>query len=414
MARKVLLVCHDFPPNQGIGGRRWAKFAKGLAAKDVQVFVLKARPIEQNVASPWSQDVEHPLINIEEFRRTYPEEVSHPKKGLIQKFKYRSAIKKLMSTVKGTIYDIAVYGKEAVQTEAARIIVENDIEHVIVTGAPFNLFHYIAELKTQMPELKILVDYRDPWITAKNYGMANLDESRMLFEKEKQQYIFENVDFVSCPNEFLLKEIRDTALSPDKIKAEFISLPHSYDPYDIAPLSTSSADSAIPTTVYGGAIYVGLNTILDQVHDWLKKLRSTNAELAGQVKMEFYTPDHKALDEYTSDPGFVAHPSVGKKLFDRIGSAHTAAIFLSDHNKDFLTTKFFEILPLQKPMLVFGPRGHAADFVEENSLGKYIGDFQTFEKVLSDIHNGEFMVPNYDFTQHSLPTVTQSLMSRFL
>ena len=40
MSKKVLLVCYEFPPNTGIGGRKWAFLAKYLVREDIELHVL--------------------------------------------------------------------------------------------------------------------------------------------------------------------------------------------------------------------------------------------------------------------------------------------------------------------------------------------------------------------------------------
>ena len=47
--KKILLICWDFPPNNGIGGRRWAKLIKYLAKSDVECHVMKCDAILFNV-----------------------------------------------------------------------------------------------------------------------------------------------------------------------------------------------------------------------------------------------------------------------------------------------------------------------------------------------------------------------------
>ena len=58
----VLLVSYTFPPYKGIGGRRWAKFAKALARRGHPVHVIHSAGADSLKGSLWSADVEHPNI----------------------------------------------------------------------------------------------------------------------------------------------------------------------------------------------------------------------------------------------------------------------------------------------------------------------------------------------------------------
>ena len=54
----LIIVCYNFPPFPGIGGRRWAKFAKFLARKGHTVHVISARPYPGQSPSAWTDEVE--------------------------------------------------------------------------------------------------------------------------------------------------------------------------------------------------------------------------------------------------------------------------------------------------------------------------------------------------------------------
>ena len=61
--KNILLVCFSFPPFPGIGGRRWAKFAKYLSKQNVNVHVLAAKN-EPGTISEWDHDVKSEKIKI--------------------------------------------------------------------------------------------------------------------------------------------------------------------------------------------------------------------------------------------------------------------------------------------------------------------------------------------------------------
>ena len=91
--KSILLVNFDFPPNYGIGGRRWAKLAKGMAMQDVHIDVIKADPISTAKISPWQSDTLSEKINIHSLPRPVLSEwISHPHKSIVGKIKYRLAL----------------------------------------------------------------------------------------------------------------------------------------------------------------------------------------------------------------------------------------------------------------------------------------------------------------------------------
>ena len=120
-AKPILLACYDFPPNKGIGGRRWAKFAKGLVSRGYLIHVIKAHPVSSSKNSGWTEDISEGIV-VHSLPRSYPKVVSEGPKTLIDKFKYRWEINRLQRREKGTIYDIASGWKDSFLEKASEVI----------------------------------------------------------------------------------------------------------------------------------------------------------------------------------------------------------------------------------------------------------------------------------------------------
>ncbi|MDP4827825.1 MAG: hypothetical protein NWR73_09065 [Flavobacteriales bacterium] len=414
MPKTMLIACFDFPPNEGIGGRRWAKLAKGLAGAGWQVHVIKANPAGNSQTSGWDDDANSDGIIVHSLPRTYPESVSHPKGSVIDKIRYRLAIRKLKKIEQGTIYDIAIGWKDAFQKKAIELIEQHQITAVAATGAPFNLLYYATQLKETFPNLKVLCDYRDPWLTAQNYGMKGLEKSRMDAETKKQEYIFKNADWVTCPNDFLLQEIKDTAI--EKPRAQFRSLTHFYDPDDLVNyLNGTETKGEKIRIIYGGAIYMGIEGTLKSLNSGLNHLKVSNQELYHRLEIRFYTPHVQHAHIFAEHPCVAFSPTIGKKFFTELRQSHAAMIFLADHNKNYLTTKFFEYLPFKVPLLYFGENGFVAKFIAENNLGIYVQHPSAelppaLEKVSTS--NSNFN-QNFEASQFSLEQKAHELIKLF-
>lgn len=404
---KVLLACFDFPPNEGIGGRRWAKFAKALANKGVEVFVIKADPI--NAGSSWQKDVEHDKIKVHSLPRVYPQIISKTPGSVIGKIKYKLALRKLQSECKGTIYDIAHGFEDSFRQKSIQLIDSHDIKHVIATGAPFNLIYFASKLK-EVRDVKLLVDYRDPWITAQNYGMAHLEESRMIEEKRKQDYVFEHADIISSPNEFMLDEIKESSDTPEGAKATFVSLPHFFDQADLDQYLAPSPPPSKTRIVYGGALYMGLQAHLKPFAEWLNQAKQKRPELYENVQFDIYTPHREHVGDLSTH--VTSHAPIGKGFMKELSQSSAALIFLAEHNKDFLTTKFFELIPFGKPLLFVGAEGYASKFITEKGLGRVINSFDSLVQVLEELESGELELnSDYNFSNHELAHIGEQLIS---
>ena len=404
---KILLACFDFPPNEGIGGRRWAKFAKSLAVKGVVVHVIKANPV--TIGSGWQKDVEHPNIKIHSIARSYPKSISHPSGSILGKIKYHLALKKLQLDCKGTIYDIANGFEDAFRQKALQIIDSHKIEHLVATGAPFNLIYYAARLK-EIRDFKLLVDYRDPWITAQNYGMANLDSTRMVEEKRKHDYVIEHADIITCPNEFLLKEIKESSDKSELSKARFEALPHFFDQDDLeAYLQPQPAPDGV-RIVYGGALYLGLKPFIDPFSSWLSTLREKENQLYSKLTIDLFTPHSNHVGSLEDHANI--HSPIGKEFMSELAQSSAAIILLAEHNKDFLTTKFFELIPFGKPLIFVGAQGFAAQFIEKNGLGKTVDSYESLAHIIKELKSDSFPLSReYDISNHELSHVGDQLIS---
>jgi hypothetical protein len=395
MAETFIIACFDFPPNSGIGGRRWAKFAKALAAMGHHVHVIKADPVSGDQPSGWMDELNHSHITIHSLPRVYPREISHGPRNLGEKLKYRINIRRLRRKENGTLYDVAIGWEKSFAQKASHLIENLHVTAILATGAPFNLLYYAAKVKQKYPHVHLLADYRDPWINAPNYGMRTLTAAQLQAEIAKQDFIFKHADVVTCPNEFLLDEIKSTAtITP---KARFEALAHSYDVDDVSAYLDSNRTNLAPqqiNLVYGGSLYLGLENEFALLSNAMLRYKAQNSTPA---QLRIFTP-HAQYKPHFSAIGAQLHFSdvIGKGIFKEVNQAAAIIIFLADHNKDYLTTKFFEFLPFRKPLMYFGPKGHVAQFIESNRLGSIINNVEDFERMVHDLATGTYRF-NSDF-----------------
>ena len=105
MEKKLLIICYVYPPDKGVGGRRWSKFAKQLAKDGNKVFVITATPDEKGNFS--TQDIDG--VRVKRLKSPYPKILRYMKKmNLWHKIKYRLAWRYYENTRKGNIYDPSI------------------------------------------------------------------------------------------------------------------------------------------------------------------------------------------------------------------------------------------------------------------------------------------------------------------
>ena len=159
----LLLISHTFPPYKGIGGRRWAKFAKALARMGHPVHVIHSAGAEALKGSLWTEDIAQPGITVQPLPHRYPTVLfKRPLTSLMEKVSYRLWKMILPRITKGNWLDQSILWRTQLLREAGSLIEQHGIRWMLITGAPFRLFHYGVELKRRHG-VQLLCDLRDPW-----------------------------------------------------------------------------------------------------------------------------------------------------------------------------------------------------------------------------------------------------------
>ena len=410
---KILICCFDFPPNNGIGGRRWAKFAKELAVQGTQVYVIKADAIPNQIESPWTKDVAHPNIHVTSLRRTSLLTQRKRKSYLgkiIGRIRYQLAIRLTKMIESGTIYDGAVGWAPKFKAQAKRLIEKENITVVFATGAPFNLLYFAAQLKLEIGHFRLISDYRDPWIHAKNYGMEGLKPGRLKAEQAKESCVIDNSDYIISPAKDILDQIRKDHPMADSSK--FVEIPHCFDLDDIVSFSPPSLrrPSATLRFVYGGAIYIGLDPYLQGLDKSIKEFYRKFREYP-PVEFTFYTPDYLNWKEkFDHQSCFTFHDQVGSLIHQEISYADGVLIMLAEHNKNFFTTKFFDFLPYNKPYIFVGAQGKVSEYIRREKLGFPLVNSDDLENLTERINKVTLHRSNTEVLQtHSLHRRCQQL-----
>jgi len=367
MGKHLLVVAHHFPPYPGIGGRRWAKFAKYLAQKGYVVHVICA-PNPGSEESTWTKDVQHPNIF------TYPIPDNYPKiapaSTVAGKIINRAKLAWLWLRAKGSPFDVGVFWGEGMLAQARLLISAHDIDWVVVTGAPFHTMFDVISLKNEYPALKVLCDYRDQWTNGWHYGMRDISAKRLAHEKEKEAMVISKADVVTAPSS---EDVFAGHFMGEHIAKNLVILPHAYDPDDLPGIQESPlrADNSPITLIYGGVLYEGAEVALQNLRTCLDAWQKNAPMFYGRLHIVFYThaPVLSAL--------FSGHPLVtfqkpiaAKPFLEQVSRAHISMLFPNGLNKNSKTTKFVEYLAIGNPFLLLGELGELSAYIATEKIGE--------------------------------------------
>ena len=366
--KHIILVNYDFPPNKGIGGRRWGKLAKELAEQNCIVHVIKAEALSDTDKSVWSEEVNSRNIFVHALPRVYPQILLTQPSNFFEKLQYRKALNAVKKNYKGTPYDISLGWETHLVSKLNELAKKHPIEWVFATGAPWDMLRVVAEWKKEHPAIKYWADFRDPWLNARNYGMPFLSPEKKKEEENKAQSVLQNATVLSAPAMQILEHFSSLNLI-DSTNNKFFHLKHFHSEPKLTEQSFgfSSAEIIIE---YGGEIYLDTETYLEQLAKDLTKLREFDPALYERLHINFHSSSFNKIKAiFKHHPCVRISDSIGKKIEDRIAQAHWCMILLADHNKDFFTTKYFEYQTLGTPYLYLGASGEVLKSIEEENRG---------------------------------------------
>lgn len=413
MNKKILIVCYTFPPNDGIGGRRWAKFAKYLHRKGIDVKVIAATH-DTGRKSLWNDDIKElkKENRIKYLPSGFPKVLNSYPETIIDKINYRLSLVFQRLKVKGNHYDRSSSWKKKL-VKQLKLAVRDGYTTIITTGAPFHYIYEVAKIKRRFQEIKLIVDLRDPWVWGGNYGIGSLDKKRLLQEENKQKYVVAGADYITVPVDKMKEVLTD--LYPEyaeKIKL----LKHAFDPDDIPAdlhhIKRTKKVNSFVKLIYSGAVYSGLD-------EHFKELDKVFNNFSGQeLSLKFYTHIESESKKYFSLPNINRLVQINKpvkpvELMQKIIDADFFLVMYPDVFKDHVSTKFPELLRLGIPVIYVGKKGDVSKFIKENKMGVCFEPGNAAEgliNILKGIVNVTVIGDNNIIDKHSYPEVTNKLM----
>jgi glycosyltransferase involved in cell wall biosynthesis len=351
----VLLVTYSFPPVGGTGVMRAASLARYLPAEGIRLDVLTARN-----ASAVGSDAA--------LLKEIPEAVTvHRTLTLDLPFSLKKKIKRLIAGRKqpqsksssadakpgllkriiGEILqpDPQITWLPVLARAARRIVKERKIDLVLITVPPFSSVLLVEKLRREFPNLAIVVDFRDEWLT------TTFDLVSFLFSRsERTRKIAQNAESAAVTNATAIVAVTEAARRqirtryPQEPESKFNLIPNGFDATRLVRSTGSPAprpDGKIIVT-YVGTIYAStepaslveaLQLLPPEVksrfilrfvgHIEEPRFRDALLQLGEMVELKGYLPQREALAAMneTDYVLLINHDplNVGGKFYDYVG-----------------------------------------------------------------------------------------------
>lgn len=417
----VLLISHTFPPYKGIGGRRWAKFAKAMARQGHPVHVIHSAGSDDLKGSLWTEDIRTRGITIHPLPQRYPTVLfKRPLTRFSEKLMYRFWQKALPLVTKGNWLDKSILWRGQLLAKAGELIQQHGIRWVFVTGAPFRLFHFGVELKRRHG-IKLLCDLRDPWTWHDGYGHGSLSAADQAYEHSLEREMMEHADRVTSPHPSVIEHLQQTYPAQ---AAKCALLGHAIDPDELGQPLPPRNDGEV-RLIYAGSLYGAheAEAYFEQLMRAFERVRGEHPQRWPHVRLDLFITGH-GFDSYREKlkaRGLDAHihmhtPIPAREVFKRIAEADGVLIFIPSFNKDLLGTKFTEIFYLRRPVIHVGEPGAVSEAILSRELGVSIAVDRLVEELLV-ILTGERTIaidPKVNLSEHMLGPITEKLVKELL
>ncbi|MDC3134249.1 hypothetical protein OA958_05440, partial [Bacteroidota bacterium] len=396
-------VSYTFPPSLEIGGKRWSKFIPHLIDLGYKITLLT----KQTKIKSEDKIVFNNLNRVDFFNPNYPTALEKRPVSIIAHLKYKFSLLYMKIITKTNYYDKGVLIKKKFLKKASSLINEENIDLVIITGAPFSFLYYGTILKQKLP-IKLISDFRDPWTWGDGYGMNLLSIKRKAKEISFQNKVLKFSDLIFVPvkpmNDYLI-------LNYNEFKRKIKILPHGHDKNDFEKLILPLKKNNSFRIIYGGTTYSNLDKLYLELYNCIKD--NINCDFS----IEIFTNDFKYLtksqlvevNKKLNVKNFIPTKDFMRKIY----SANAFLLFSTNNIKDFFSSKFYEIIFLRTPIIFVGNSGMISNFLVKNNLGIHIlpEKFSSrFNKILQKgkIENFTYN-DSFDVDYYSYKNITERL-----
>jgi len=391
----VLLVTYSFPPAGGVGVLRAATLARYFPAEGIRLDVLTARNASAVGSDPALLDEIPSEVNI---HRTITLDLPFGIKKWIKKFITRGKPRKDSAAsiagkpgfLKRALQDFLLPDPQVtwlpLLTYAARRIVrKRKIDLVLITAPPFSTMLVVKRLRKEFPQLPIVIDFRDEWLsTTIDLVSFSRSERARKFAIQAEAEAVRSATAIVAVTEAARREIRSRyPLDPE---GKYQLIPNGFDATRLPranPDTQSRLDGKIVVT-YIGTIYDSTEpTTLVQA------LQSLPCEIKSRFKLRFIghieEPSYREallqLGDMVELKGYVPQHAALAAMIE------SDYVLLITHDRLNVSAKFYDYIGAGKPILAcVHPEGDARRMVEELRAGWWAdsGDKQSIRRLFID------------------------------
>jgi glycosyltransferase involved in cell wall biosynthesis len=375
---KVLIISYYWPPAGGSGVQRWLKFTKYLPKYNWQpiiytpenpYFEVKDQALLNDIpaeAKIWKTPIWEPYALKDKLFGKGSESQSA---GVITNKK--SLKNKVLNWVRGNVFipDPKIYWVKPSVKVLLKKILEEDIHHIITTGPPHSMHLIGLGLKKEMPNLKWIADFRDPWSELDLLNEFQLNNSSIKKHKDLEREVLQTADVTLTVSETWVKDLK--RLGGNRV--ELITNGYDADDFELKPKTNDKF-------IIGH--YGLLNHLRNPKNLWksLSSLCEENTEFNGRLEIHLSgNIDGEVLAEIESysclkgkvkQLGYLSHAQV----LEQYNQADVLLLLLFNSKSGIgnYPGKIFEYFAARRSVLAFGPENSDTEkLIKKTKSGIY-------------------------------------------
>ena len=423
-SKKVLIVTYYWPPAGGPGVQRWLKFAKYLPEFGWEPIIYTPENpsyplVDETLIKEVPQDLKIVKTNIWEpyqIAEKFSKSNKKFKGGQFDVGKNQSFVSKLSIFIRGNFFipDARKFWVKPSIKFLKEYLTENHIDTIVTTGPPHSLHLIGLELKKELPNLKWIADFRDPWTEISYYKHLKLTSSSDKKHRQLEKSVFENADLTLATSYTDAENFR-------KNGANAFCITNGFDKQETTEGSNPFLSAQKFTLSYVGvleqlrnpenlwnAIYFLLNNNQDFADDFeLKFVGRIDEIILQQLK-------HLGIDHIVNNLGYLAHDESVNEMEN--SDLLLITNFPNESSKGIIPGKLFEYLATGKQIISFGPKDADVETIlNKTKAGKHFDYSESAEisdfilSLYKDWKSGKSIQNSANINEFSRKELTQKL-----
>ena len=435
-SKKVLIVTYYWPPAGGPGVQRWLKFANYLPEFGWEPIIYTPENpsyplVDDTLIKEVPKNVTIVKTNIWEpyqIAEKFSKSNKKFKGGQFDVGKNQSFISKLSIFIRGNFFipDARKFWVKPSIKFLKKYLTENHIDTIVTTGPPHSLHLIGLSLKKELPNLKWIADFRDPWTEISYYKHLKLTSSSDKKHRQLEKSVFKNADLTLATSYTDAENFRKNGANAFCVTNGF-DVSESLSVGELESLNETPKPSSSETLKPKFTLsYVG---VLEQLRNpenlWkaLKELCEMHPDFANDFELKFVGRiDDKILNDIENsilknnikNLGYLAHEESVTEMEN--SDLLLITNFPNESSKGIIPGKLFEYLATGKQIISFGPKDADVETIlDKTKAGKhfdYSDNVEILDFILSlyqDWKSGKSIQNSANINEFSRKELTQKL-----